>query len=297
VIELTHMQNIITVDVEDYFHPSEVQRSVLTTDWDALPSRVCESTDRVLDLFAKHRITGTFFVLGWVANRHPALLRRIASFGHQLGNHSFYHRLVYSLTPAEFRTDTMQAQDSIANASGVMPTAYRAPSYSITSQSLWALEILVQAGITHDSSIYPISHDRYGIPGFKRFATLMQTPSGPIMEIPIATSQVPGHRWLTPVGGGAYLRLLPYRYTAAGLRSINEDDSQPACVYFHPWELDPEQPRIAKGWLSRMRTYLGQNTMERKIDRLFSEFSFGSLNSVLPWTAAGHRETLCERAV
>jgi polysaccharide deacetylase family protein (PEP-CTERM system associated) len=277
------MQNAITVDVEDYFHPSEVQRSIQQSEWDSLPSRVCESTDRVLALFEKHGIKGTFFVLGWVAERHPGLVRRIASLGHQIGNHSFYHRLVYGLTPAEFRLDTMQAQDAIANACGVLPTAYRAPSYSITSRSLWALEILAESGITHDSSIYPISHDRYGIPGFQRFATPMKTPSGFILEVPIATSRVPGHRWLTPIGGGAYLRLLPYRYTAAGLRQLNQDDGQPACVYFHPWEMDPGQPRVAEGWLSRTRTYFGQTTMEGKVDRLLSEFDFGPFDAVYPW--------------
>jgi polysaccharide deacetylase family protein (PEP-CTERM system associated) len=291
------MRNVITVDVEDYFHPSEIQRTVSASMWDGLPSRVCASTARVLDLFAEHNVRGTFFVLGWVADRYPALVRRIADSGHQVGNHSFSHQLVYSLSPSEFREDTARAQQAIADACGVVPTAYRAPSYSITSRSLWALEILAEIGVTHDSSIYPITHDRYGIPGFQRYASLIKTPSGPIMEVPIATARVPSQSWLTPVGGGAYLRLLPYRYTAAGLRSINHNDVKPACVYFHPWEMDPEQPRLARGFLSRTRTYLGQNGMERKVNRLLSEFDFAPMNIVLPWTPTASHKTLAEEWV
>jgi polysaccharide deacetylase family protein (PEP-CTERM system associated) len=273
------MRNTISVDVEEYFHPSEVEKSVDAGQWTSLPSLVEPQTTRVLEIFDRHGVKGTFFVLGWVAQRHPALVREIAARGHEIACHSFWHRLVYNLTPAEFREDTLRAARAIEDACGITPRAYRAPSYSITERSMWALEILAECGFTHDSSIYPIKHDRYGIPGFSRHARTLSTPSGPIVEVPIATVKLSG-QVIAPVGGGAYLRLLPYRYTAAGLRRINHRERQPACVYFHPWELDPGQPRLARGWVSRLRTYGGLRSMEGKLERLLSDFEFGALIAV-----------------
>ena len=271
------IRNIISVDVEDYFHPTELAKYVRQDEWTSLPSLVEPETRRVLEVFDRHQVKGTFFVLGWVAERYPALVREIASRGHEIGCHSFFHRLVYDLTPAEFREDTRRAVQAIENACGITPKAYRAPSYSITERSLWALEVLVECGFTHDSSIYPIQHDRYGIPGFGRHCRVMETPSGSIVEVPIATVQLSPQN-VAPVGGGAYLRLLPYRYTAAGVRRINAEDHQPACMYFHPWELDPDHPRLARGWVSRLRTYTGLRSMGRKIERLLSDFEFGKLS-------------------
>jgi polysaccharide deacetylase family protein (PEP-CTERM system associated) len=238
-----------------------------------------------LEIFDRHGVKGTFFVLGWVARRHPKLIAEIASRGHQIGCHSFSHRLVYDLTPAQFRDDTQRAIDAIEDACGITPRVYRAPSYSITRSSLWALEILAECGFTHDSSIYPIHHDRYGIPGFGRHARTLATHAGPIVEVPIATVQL-SERAVAPVGGGAYLRLLPYRYTAAGIRRINQSEQQPACMYFHPWELDPGQPRLARGWIARLRTYGGLNSMATKLDRLLSDFAFDTLAAVQPATAS-----------
>jgi len=278
------MLNTISVDVEDYFHPSEVQAFVDSSAWEDLPPRVEDATRRVLDLFARHNARGTFFILGWVARRHPALLRDIAAAGHEIACHSYAHRLVYELTPVEFREDTQLAQQVIADACGLLPRAYRAPSYSVTERSLWALEILAELGFTHDSSIYPIRHDRYGIPGFGLHARLVSTPSGPIMEVPAATVRLPSGR-LCPVGGGAYLRLLPYRYTAAGIRRVNDDEKRSACLYFHPWELDAGQPRLARGLLARVRTYSGLRRMEAKLDRLFADFAFAPLTTVFPAAA------------
>lgn len=271
------MRNIISVDVEEYFHPTELASCVRPDQWSALPSLVEPQTRRVLEIFDRHEVKGTFFVLGWVAERYPGLVREIASKGHEIACHSFLHRLVYDLTPAEFREDTHRAVQAIENACGITPRAYRAPSYSITEKSLWALEVLVECGFTHDSSIYPIEHDRYGIPGFGRYRRSLATPSGPIIEVPIATVQLSAQN-VAPVGGGAYLRLLPYRYTAAGIRRINESDQQPACMYFHPWELDPDHPRLAHSWISRLRTYSGLRSMSRKIERLLAEFEFGTLS-------------------
>jgi polysaccharide deacetylase family protein (PEP-CTERM system associated) len=247
--------------------------------WDSLPSRVEAPTRRMLEMFARHDTRGTFFILGWVAERYPHLVREIAAAGHEIGCHSHFHCLVYDLTPEEFRADTVRAIAAIENACGVTPRAYRAPSYSITPRSMWALEILVQCGFTYDSSIFPISHDRYGIPGFGSHARVLRTPSGGIVEVPIATVKLSSRR-VAPVGGGAYLRLLPYRYSAAGIRQMNDVETQPACVYLHPWEIDPDQPRLAQGWIARARTYGGLQGMERKLERLVTDFRFSTLAEV-----------------
>jgi polysaccharide deacetylase family protein (PEP-CTERM system associated) len=273
------IRNILSVDVEEYFHPTELVSWVRPDQWTTLPSLVEPETRRVLEIFDRHHVTGTFFVLGWVAHRYPGLIREIASRGHEIGCHSFSHRLVYDLTPAEFREDTRRAIEAIREACGITPRAYRAPSYSVTERSLWALEVLVELGFTHDSSIYPIEHDRYGIPGFGRRARSVATPSGAIFEVPIATAEL-SHRQVTPVGGGAYMRLLPYRYTAAGIRRINASDQQPACMYLHPWELNAHHPRLARNWLSRLRTYGGLRSMSGKLERLLADFEFGPLTSV-----------------
>jgi polysaccharide deacetylase family protein (PEP-CTERM system associated) len=275
------MRNILSVDVEEYFHPAEVPVSAEFDRWPFLSSRVERQTGQVLDMMAQHGVTATFFVLGWVAEHHPALVRRIAQAGHEIGCHSYAHRLVYQLARAEFKRDTLRAVEAIEDACGITPRVYRAPSYSVTAASLWALEVLVECGFTHDSSIYPIAHDRYGIPGFSRHAHLVSTASGLIQEVPVATVRLSSTR-VAPAGGGGYLRLLPYRYTAAGIRRINEEEQVPACIYFHPWELDPDQPRLTKGLASRLRTYAGLRAMKGKVDRLMREFEFSTLTSVHP---------------
>jgi peptidoglycan-N-acetylglucosamine deacetylase len=274
------MRNIISVDVEEYFHPTEVQAFVGQDQWPALPSLVEPETRRVLEIFARRELKGTFFVLGWVAQQHPHLIQEIAAAGHEIGCHSYAHRLVYDLSPAEFRQDTVRAIAAIQDACGVRPRVYRAPSYSITERSLWAFEILAECGFTHDSSVYPVPHDRYGMPEFGVQARAVPTPSGAIIEVPIATVQLSKRR-VAPVGGGAYLRLLPYRYTAAGIRRMNRD-GQPACIYFHPWELDATQPRLARGWVAQMRTYGGVRTMPKKVGRLLTDFEFTTLTAVYP---------------
>jgi polysaccharide deacetylase family protein (PEP-CTERM system associated) len=275
------MVNILTIDVEEYFHPSEAQRRVSLKNWEALPSRVEAETDRVLDLLARHNARATFFVMGWVAERHPRMMRRIVEAGHEIGCHSYAHQLVYDLTPAEFRADTQRAVRAIEDAVEVRPRLYRAPSYSITRRSFWALEILAECGFTYDSSIYPVTHDRYGIPGFERRALTIRTASGPILEVPIATAKLSGGA-VVPVGGGAYLRLLPYRFTAAGIRRINREEHRPACIYFHPWEIDADQPRIAAGIVARLRTYTGIGGMEKKLEKMLTDFRFLPIAEVYP---------------
>ena len=290
------MLNILSVDVEEYFHPTEVETGVDRRQWETFPSRVGDQVLRILDLFDRRNVKGTFFILGWVAEKSPAVIRSITAAGHDVGCHSYAHRLIYRMTPAEFRQDTSRAVKAIEDACGTTPRAYRAPSYSITAESLWALEILVESGFTIDSSIYPISHDRYGIPGFARRAQALDTPSGSILEVPIATVRLVTGQ-VAPIGGGGYLRLLPYCYTAAGIRRLNQHEQQPACIYFHPWEIDPEVPRLASGRVSRVRTYSGLNRMYGKLDRLLSEFEFSSLRSVHGESVATAVEARARRAI
>lgn len=275
------MLNAFSVDVEEYFHPSEVQAYVSQGEWAGLPSRVEEATGRLLGLLERRGVRATFYVLGWVAERRPGLLRTIAAAGHEIGCHSYAHQLVYELTPEQFRADTLRALEVIEAACGVRCRTYRAPSYSITERSLWGLEVLAGLGFTHDSSIYPIEHDRYGIPGFGLGARRMETAAGPILEVPPATVRLSAAR-VCPVGGGGYLRLLPYRYTAAGVRRINAVEQRPACLYVHPWEVDPGQPRLARGRVASWRTYAGLGGMEAKLERLLSEFRFSTIGEAFP---------------
>ena len=275
------MTNALTIDVEEYFHPTEVQSSLNRAAWSSLPSRLEDQISCILDLLSQRAVKATFFILGWVADRHPLLIRKISEQGHEIGCHSHLHELIYNLSPRAFREDTRQAVDAIANACGQAPRIYRAPSYSITAQSMWALEILVESGFWCDSSIYPISHDRYGIPNFGRHMQALETPSGPIYEIPIATVAL-FKNWVSPVGGGGYFRLLPYSYTAAGIRRINRAEGAPACFYFHPWEIDPLQPRLAAGRIACWRTYRGIDTMLSKLEHLLDDFTFSSIGSVYP---------------
>ena len=275
------MVNAITVDVEEYFHSTEAQNVLGQTDWASLPSRIQQQVHNTLGLFHSRNVKATFFILGWVAEKFPALVREIADAGHEIACHSYAHRLVYDLSPAEFRSDTLRAIKVIQDACGVSPRIYRAPSYSITQRSLWALQILIECGFTHDSSIVPVTHDRYGIPGSSRLPHVLKTPVGQIFEIPAATVELAKGRVL-PIGGGGYLRLLPYRYCSAGIRRVNEYDQAPACIYFHPWELDPQLSRLPMGMIGRWRTYTGLSGMQRKIERLLDEFEFSTMSAVYP---------------
>jgi polysaccharide deacetylase family protein (PEP-CTERM system associated) len=279
------MVNAITVDVEEYFHATEVRNALGQAGWTSLPSRIQHQVHNTLDLFQNRNVKATFFILGWVAERFPALVRKVAEAGHEIACHSYAHNLVYDLSPAEFRADTLRAKQAIEDACGISPRIYRAPSYSITRQSLWALEILVECGFSHDSSIVPINHDRYGIPGTNRLPHMLNTPSGQIFEIPAATVEL-AHGKVLPIGGGGYLRLLPYRYCSAGIRRVNERDRAPACIYFHPWELDPELSRLPMGLIARLRTYSGVSGMQRKVERLLEEFEFSTISAAYPYRPA-----------
>jgi len=254
-------KGVVSVDVEDYFHAESFSDIVDRSRWDSYTSRVEGNTRRLLDLLTKLNVHATFFVLGWVAERFPGLVREIAAGGHELGCHSYWHRLIYKLNPTEFREDTRRAKDVIEQSAGQPVCGYRAPTYSVVDGSLWALEILSELGFSYDSSIFPIHHDRYGIPDAPRAPFRFATPSGSMTEFPITTFRVAGHN--LPVGGGGYLRLLPQLYTRLGLQRVQRE-GLPAVIYIHPWEIDPEQPRLAGRLSSRLRHYTNlSHTMER----------------------------------
>ncbi len=266
--------NTLTVDVEDYFHASAFSKLVPCESWDRQPSRVEQNTRRVLELLADFDLRGTFFILGWVAERHPSLVREIQAAGHDLGCHSYAHRLIYRLTPAEFRDDTRRASAAIEDAAGVAVHAYRAPTFSITSRSLWALEILLELGFTVDSSIFPTRNHLYGIPNAPRQPFRIRLQGSDLVEFPLPALKLGS--WGIPVTGGAYLRLLPYRLQTLGLNRM-ASRAEPIVLYFHPWELDPDQPRLASAFGPKFYHYAGLDRTEARLRRLFNGFLFGKL--------------------
>jgi polysaccharide deacetylase family protein (PEP-CTERM system associated) len=275
----TEIINAMSVDVEDYFHVSAFARSVGRQQWDRLESRVEANTDRLLSLFDDVGLRATFFILGWVAERNPALVRRIAAQGHELACHSYGHQLVYDLTPDEFRADLRRARAAIEAAAGVPVLGYRAPSYSIVARSTWALEILAAEGYVYDASIFPIRHDRYGIPDAPRHIHRIEIGSRSILEVPGSTVRCAGVN--LPVGGGGYFRILPYRWTRWGIRHLNRREHRPAVFYIHPWEIDPEQPRLPGSRLSRARHYHNLDQTEERLKRLVHDFRFAPIEQVL----------------
>jgi len=266
--------NALTVDVEDYFHASGFSELVPCEAWDRQPSRVEQNTKKVLELLAEFGLRGTFFVLGWVARRYPSLVRQIQEAGHDLGCHSYAHRLIYTLSPREFHDDTRQAKAAIEDAAGVGVHAYRAPTFSITRRSLWALEVLVELGFTTDSSIFPTRNHRYGIANAPHRPFRIRIQGSELMEFPLPALKM--GRWGMPVTGGAYLRLLPYGVQYLGLKRM-ESCAEPVILYFHPWELDPDQPRLARVLGPKFYHYAGLDRTEQRLRRLFNTFSFVKL--------------------
>jgi polysaccharide deacetylase family protein (PEP-CTERM system associated) len=276
----TTVLNAMTVDVEDYMHVSAFAGVIRRDDWDRYESRVERNTRRLLDLFEGHGIRATFFVLGWVAQRHPALIREIAARGHEVASHGLTHELVYNQTPELFREETRTSKALLEDLVQAPVTGYRAASYSITSKSLWALDILVELGFEYDSSIFPVRHDRYGIPGARTEPYVHETGNGQrIIEFPLTTRDIFGYR--LPVAGGGYFRIFPYGVTRAAFRSISREGRRPFIFYLHPWEIDPEQPRIKAGWLSRLRHYTNLGRCEQRLERLLAEFPFGTVRQSL----------------
>lgn len=264
---------LFTVDVEDYFHVSAFERVVRRSDWDWYPSRIEANVARLLDLCDEYGVRGTWFVLGWEAEKRPAMVRRIAERGHEVGCHSFWHREVFTLDPKEFREDTLRAKRAIEDAAGVPVLGYRAPSFSITEASLWALEILEQLGFVYDSSIFPVRHPRYGIPGAPVAPNRVRCGNGGrLWELPPATVGVLGSR--IPIAGGGYLRQFPAALMRAGLQRLVRSERLPAVLYVHPWEIDPAQPRLASGLVTRIRHYRNLGAAEPRLRRLLRDHSF-----------------------
>jgi len=271
--------NAMSVDVEDYFHVSVFDGIVPRTEWDAMESRVCANTERLLDIFDEYSVRSTFFVLGWVGEKYPALVTAIAARGHEVASHGYAHRLVYDQTPAAFREDVRRAKALLEEASGRPVVGYRAPSYSITPRSLWALDVLIEEGYQYDSSIFPIRHDRYGIPVSDRRPYRIDRNGGSLIEVPGSTTRL-GPMNL-PVAGGGYFRILPYKWTHWGIRRVNEQEGRPAVFYLHPWEIDPDQPRLHAGRLGRFRHYRNLDSTEQRLRQLLSDFRFQPMQALV----------------
>jgi polysaccharide deacetylase family protein (PEP-CTERM system associated) len=280
--------NALSVDVEDYFHVEAFADRISPHTWDQYPSRVVANTRRVLEMFARAGVRGTFFVLGWVAERFPQLVREILAAGQEIGCHSYLHQCIWRLTPEQFRSDTRRALAAIQDASGVAVAGYRAPTFSIVQRTLWALEILLEEGLQYDSSVFPVHHDVYGLPQAPRTTFCWEFSEGRfLLEVPMSTIRLLGSNF--PVGGGGYLRLLPMAYSRWGLKRL-EQDSIPFQLYLHPWEIDPEQPRLPGRWKSRLRHYRNLEFMQSRIERLLIEAQFAPLKEVL--VAQGYADNL-----
>jgi polysaccharide deacetylase family protein (PEP-CTERM system associated) len=277
------MLNALTIDVEDYFQVNAFARKISVDQWDSFPLRVDTNTRRILDLLDRYGIKATFFILGWVAERALELTREIHRRGHEIACHGYEHQLIFQIGPDKFREDIRRSKAILEDQCGEAVCGYRAPSYSITGKSLWALDILVEEGFNYDSSIFPVVHDTYGIPDAERFPNTIQTKAGPLREFPLTTLplQIGWKKIRLPIAGGGYLRLLPIEIIRKGIENVNSKEKQPAVVYFHPWEIDPEQPRIKAGLKSTFRHYLNLHRTEGKLMHLFQRLQFGPMRQVL----------------
>lgn len=274
------MKNAFTIDVEDYFQVEGFASVVDRSTWDGYPTRVSANTGRILDMLARRNTRATFFVLGWVARKHPEIAREIAAAGHEVASHGMTHRLVYTQTPQEFRAETRDAKALLEDQCQQPVIGYRAATYSITQRSLWALDVIAELGFKYDSSIFPMRHDRYGIPDAHPLPHVLRTPAGAsLVEFPISVLRF--GRIKIPIAGGGYFRLFPYAFTRWGLREINRR-SQEFVFYIHPWEVDPEQPRIEPaGAMSRFRHYVNIGRCADRLGRLLGDFEFDTMRSVL----------------
>lgn len=272
--------HLLSVDVEDYFQVEAFADVVAPDEWPLYPSRVVANTEHVLEVLAARNVKGTFFFVGWIAHRFPALLRKVAAAGHEVACHSYWHRPVYRLNSREFREDTRWAKSVIEQGAGVRVLGYRAPTWSITRDSAWALDILHEEGFHYDSSIFPVRHDLYGIPGAQRFAYIHTcTDLEHLQEFPPATIRLLGAT--LPAAGGGYLRLLPMWYHHLAFRQA-EHRNERVLVYFHPWEIDVDQPRINGRWKSRFRHYNNLDKMAGRLTELFHRYKFQRICDLLP---------------
>jgi len=272
------LKNAMTVDVEDYFQVSAFEPYISKNQWDYIPHRVEANTDKILDLFQVHGIKATFFTLGWVAERYPNLIQRIINGGHELACHGYEHVRVTEQSPIEFRNDVSRTKKLLEDLSGKEVKGYRAASYSIVKTNLWALDVLQEEGFKYSSSIYPVKHDLYGIPDAPRFV-YEPIENKTFKEIPISTIRF-GNKNL-PCGGGGFFRLYPYVVSKWAFNRVNRKEKQPGIFYFHPWEIDPDQPRQSGlNWKTQIRHYLNLQRMEKRLDQLLKDFNWDTMENV-----------------
>lgn len=271
--------NALSVDVEDWFHVGAFERTISRSSWDGLTHRVERNTDAVLALFAEAGVSATFFTLGWVAERYPALMQRIADAGHEVASHGYDHARVFTLSPEAFRADLRRSRALLEDASGQRVVGYRAPSFSIDQRTPWAHAVLAEEGYRYSSSVAPIRHDHYGWPESPRFAWRPVAGSD-LLELPVTTAEFGGRR--LAAGGGGFFRLLPYGFSRWAVRQVNGRERRPAIIYFHPWEIDPDQPRVAGAPLrSRLRHYSNLSVMADKLRRLTRDFAWTRVDAIV----------------
>ncbi len=274
----TSLVNAMTVDVEDYFQVSAFEDHISRDDWDNIPCRVEANTNRILEMFDRKKVKATFFTLGWIAERYPEMTRSIVENGHELACHGYSHTRVTQQTREQFREDVNRSKQLLEDIAGVAVKGYRAASYSIGAENLWALDVLEESGFVYSSSIYPIKHDLYGMPEAPRFAFKPCRPDG-LLEIPITTVQLGNRKF--PCGGGGYFRLLPYRLFKWALTRVNRLEQQAGIFYFHPWEIDPDQPKQnGIGLKTQVRHYLNLTQMEQRLNRLLDDFEWSTMEHV-----------------
>jgi polysaccharide deacetylase family protein (PEP-CTERM system associated) len=273
-------RNAMTIDVEDYFHVSAFDGVIARDTWSQRDSRVERNTHRLLELFDDAAVSATFFFLGCVAEQFPKLVRAVQEEGHEIACHGYSHRLIFRQSRGEFRTETCRAKRILEDLTGEAVAGYRAASFSITQDSIWALDVLAEAGFTYDSSIAPVRHDIYGLSTARPYPHCIETMAGrSLVEFPPSTISIAGYR--LPIGGGGYFRLFPYAFTRSCLDTINTTRGMPFTFYLHPWEIDPDQPRIDVGWKSRFRHYNNLHKCEQRLERLLRDFRFGTMSAVL----------------
>ncbi len=272
-------KHYLSFDVEEHFHVSAFASPMRRRHWDCFESRVERNVEKILALLDDHKIRATFFVLGWVAERHPGMIRNLIKQGHEVGSHGYAHELITAQTPALFREDIRKAKRILEDITGTSVLGYRAPTFTITSETQWALPILVEEGYAYDSSIFPVFHDRYGLPGAIPWCHEISTTAGPLWEVPPSSFGILGIR--IPIAGGGYFRLFPYRMLRMMLKRL-ERSGQSLVMYFHPWELDPAQPRMQGTLTSRIRHYLNLEKTESRLKCLLQDFAFCPLREAVP---------------
>lgn len=270
------IRNALTIDVEDYFQVSAMAPHIRRDDWGSMPCRVERNVDRLLQMLADREVRATFFTLGWIASRYPQMVRRLVEQGHELASHGTAHLRASEQSPQEFAADVRDARHLLEDLGGVAVRGYRAPSFSIGHDNLWAFDVLSEAGYRYSSSVYPVQHDHYGMPDASRFPWEVRPG---LLEIPITTVSAFGRN--LPAGGGGYFRLAPYRLSRWAIDRFNRTEAKPAIFYMHPWEIDPDQPRIAGvDWKTRFRHYVNLHRTEPRLRSLLSDFSWGRVDEV-----------------